>query len=409
MQIPGYRLQSKIGRGGMANVYLAVQESVDRPVAIKVMNPVLAADPTFSQRFVREAKLMAQLSHPHIVPVFDVGAHGTLHYMTMEHLSGGTLKQRLQNSLDDHDIERIIAEIAAALDYAGEQDIIHRDVKPDNIMFRGDGSAVLMDFGIARPLRGDEAMTQMGTIVGTPKYMSPEQHRGKGVDSRADLYSLGVVLFEMLTGRAPYTGEDAMSIGIKHISEPIPLLPGDKKRWQPLVRKLMAKDPEQRFQRGSEVIIALKSLSAAAAPSADGETPAPAPAAAKFVDGNTAQVKLESRMRTKEIKEKAGLLSSVYAFDIYVMADDFNQFQGHFQKISEELFNWGKERGKKCGKVKLKATVHPWIAGRVKEYVRNLRKADTHEFLKRIPIEVNLVGADGKPIEQYRIDPDPTP
>lgn len=406
MQIPGYRLQSKIGRGGMANVYLAVQESVDRPVAIKVMNPVLAADPTFSQRFVREAKLMAQLSHPHIVPVFDVGAHGTLHYMTMEHLSGGTLKQRLQNSLDDHDIERIIAEIAAALDYAGEQDIIHRDVKPDNIMFRGDGSAVLMDFGIARPLQGDEAMTQMGTIVGTPKYMSPEQHRGKGVDSRADLYSLGVVLFEMLTGRAPYTGEDAMSIGIKHISEPIPLLPGDKKRWQPLVRKLMAKDPEQRFQRGSEVIIALKSLSAAAAPPADGETPAPAPAAAKFVDGNTAQVKLESRMRTKEIKEKAGLLSSVYVFDIYVMADDFNQFQGHFQKISEELFNWGKERGKKCGKVKLKATVHPWIAGRVKEYVRNLRKADTHEFLKRIPIEVNLVGADGKPIEQYQIEPD---
>ncbi|MEE4251314.1 MAG: serine/threonine-protein kinase [Alcanivoracaceae bacterium] len=407
MQIPGYRLQSKIGRGGMANVYLAVQESFDRPVAIKVMNPVLAADPTFSQRFVREAKLMAQLSHPHIVPVFDVGAHGTLHYMTMEHLSGGTLKQRLQNSLDDHDIERIIAEIAAALDYAGEQDIIHRDVKPDNIMFRGDGSAVLMDFGIARPLQGDEAMTQMGTIVGTPKYMSPEQHRGKGVDSRADLYSLGVVLFEMLTGRAPYTGEDAMSIGIKHISEPIPLLPVDKKRWQPLVRKLMAKDPVQRFQRGSEVIVALKSLSAAAAPAAGNQVTAPAPVAAKFVDGNSAEVKLESRMRCKEIKEKAGLLSSVYVFDIYVMADDFHQFQGHFEKISQELFAWGKERGKKCGKVKLKATVHPWIAGRVKDYVRNLRKADTHEFLKRIPIEVNLVGADGKPIEQYRIDPDP--
>jgi serine/threonine protein kinase len=391
----------------MANVYLAVQESFDRPVAIKVMNPVLAADPTFSQRFVREAKLMAQLSHPHIVPVFDVGAHGTLHYMTMEHLSGGTLKQRLQNSLDDHDIERIIAEIAAALDYAGEQDIIHRDVKPDNIMFRGDGSAVLMDFGIARPLQGDEAMTQMGTIVGTPKYMSPEQHRGKGVDSRADLYSLGVVLFEMLTGRAPYTGEDAMSIGIKHISEPIPLLPVDKKRWQPLVRKLMAKDPVQRFQRGSEVIVALKSLSAAAAPAAGNQVTAPAPVAAKFVDGNSAEVKLESRMRCKEIKEKAGLLSSVYVFDIYVMADDFHQFQGHFEKISQELFAWGKERGKKCGKVKLKATVHPWIAGRVKDYVRNLRKADTHEFLKRIPIEVNLVGADGKPIEQYRIDPDP--
>ncbi|WP_229149153.1 serine/threonine-protein kinase [Alcanivorax sp. 1008] len=405
MQIPGYRLQSKIGRGGMAAVYLAVQESFDRPVAIKVMNPVLAADPTFSQRFIREAKMMAQLSHPHIVPVFDIGTHGDLHYMSMEHIVGGTLKQRLRDGLEDDDIQRITAEIAAALDYTGEQDIIHRDIKPDNIMFRGDGSAVLMDFGIARPMQGDEAMTQLGTIVGTPKYMSPEQHRGKGVDSRADLYSLGVVLFEMLTGRAPYTGEDAMSIGIKHISEPIPLLPSDKKRWQPLVRKLMAKDPEQRFQRGNEVIAALKSLSAAA-PAADNQVAAPAPAAAKFVDGNSPEVKLESRMRCKEIKEKAGLLSSVYVFDIYVMADDFNQFQGHFEKISQELFAWGKERGKKCGKVKFKATVHPWIAGRVKEYVRNLRKADTHEFLKRIPIEVNLVGADGQPIEQYRIEPD---
>ncbi|MCC1497971.1 serine/threonine protein kinase [Alcanivorax sp. 1008] len=389
----------------MAAVYLAVQESFDRPVAIKVMNPVLAADPTFSQRFIREAKMMAQLSHPHIVPVFDIGTHGDLHYMSMEHIVGGTLKQRLRDGLEDDDIQRITAEIAAALDYTGEQDIIHRDIKPDNIMFRGDGSAVLMDFGIARPMQGDEAMTQLGTIVGTPKYMSPEQHRGKGVDSRADLYSLGVVLFEMLTGRAPYTGEDAMSIGIKHISEPIPLLPSDKKRWQPLVRKLMAKDPEQRFQRGNEVIAALKSLSAAA-PAADNQVAAPAPAAAKFVDGNSPEVKLESRMRCKEIKEKAGLLSSVYVFDIYVMADDFNQFQGHFEKISQELFAWGKERGKKCGKVKFKATVHPWIAGRVKEYVRNLRKADTHEFLKRIPIEVNLVGADGQPIEQYRIEPD---
>jgi serine/threonine protein kinase len=404
VQIPGYKIQSELGRGGMAAVYLAIQESFDRPVAIKIMNPALTADPSFGRRFVREAKLMAQLSHPHIVPVFDIGTHGNLHYMAMEHIAGGTLKQRLGDGIEESEIERIIADIAAALDHAGEQDIIHRDVKPDNIMFRRDGSAVLMDFGIARPIQGDDAMTQMGTIVGTPKYMSPEQHRGKDVDARADLYSLGVVLFEMLAGRAPYTGEDAMSIGIKHITEPLPLLPTEKRRWQPLIKKLMAKDPEQRFQRGNEVVAALKALSAAKVAVANGSAPAPAPV--KFVDGNTTQIKLESRMRTKEVKEKAGMLSSIYVFDIYVMADDFNQFQGHFEKITEELFNWGKERGKKCGKVKLKATVHPWIAGRVKEYVRNIRKADTHEFLKRIPIEVNLVGADGKPIEQYRIDPD---
>jgi serine/threonine protein kinase len=401
VQIPGYQLKSRLGQGGMASVFLAVQESFDRPVAIKVMNPALAADPQFGQRFLREARLMARLSHPHIVPVFDVGNHGSLHYMAMEHIAGGTLKQKLQAGLGEDEIERILREMALALDYAGEQDVIHRDVKPDNIMFRLDGSAVLMDFGIARSLDHSDNMTQIGTVVGTPKYMSPEQHRGKGVDPRADLYSLGVVLFEMLTGRPPYTGDDAMSIGIKHITDPIPLLPMDKRHYQPLLRKLMAKDPEQRFQRGQEVIAALKTLSPA-----QGAPGSAVKAAATYVDGNVSQIKLESRLRTKEIKEKAGLLSSIYVYDIYVMADDFKQFQGHFETLSEELFNWGKSRGKKCGKVKFKATVHPWIAGRVKEYLKNLRKSDSHAYLKQIPIEVNLVGADGKPIEQYRIDPE---
>jgi len=416
VQIPGYTIQSELGQGGMASVYLAIQQSFDRQVAIKVMKSVLAADPTFSQRFIREAKLMAQLSHPHIVPVFDVGQHGDLHYMAMEHIAGGTLKQRLKDctedasnkGLDEAVIEIIITNIAAALDYAGEHDIVHRDVKPDNIMFRRDGSTVLMDFGIARPLQDADAMTQMGTVVGTPKYMSPEQHRGRDVDSRADLYSLGVVLFEMLAGRPPYSGEDAMSIGIKHISEPIPLLPLEKRHWQPLLRKLMAKDPEQRFQRGNDVIIALKALTAASAANpASSSTPSASGAAApvKFVDGNTTPPKLESRLRTKEVKEKSGLLSSIYVYDIYLVADDFNQFQGHFEKISEELFQWGKQRGKKCAKVKFKATVHPWIAGRVKEYLRNLSRAESHAYLSSITIDINLVGADGQPIEQYKLEP----
>jgi serine/threonine protein kinase len=400
VQIPGYQLKSRLGQGGMASVFLAIQESFNRPVAIKVMNPALCADPQFGQRFLREAQLMARLSHPHIVPVFDVGTHGKLHYMAMEHIGGGSLKQKLESGLGDEDIERILREIAAALDYAGEQDVVHRDVKPDNIMFRLDGSSVLMDFGIARSLDSSDNMTQIGTVVGTPKYMSPEQHRGKGIDPRADLYSLGVVLFEMLTGRQPYTGDDAMAIGIKHITDPIPLLPLDKRHYQPLLRKLMAKEPEQRFQRGEEVIAALKALATPADPTAAAAKPA-----ASYVDGNVSQIKLESRLRTKEVKEKAGLLSSIYVYDIYVMADDFKQFQGHFEKLSEELFNWGKSRGKKCGKVKFKATVHPWIAGRVKEYLKNLRKSDSHAYLQHIPIEVNLVGADGKPIEQYRLDP----
>jgi hypothetical protein len=124
-----------------------------------------------------------------------------------------------------------------------------------------------------------------------------------------------------------------------------------------------------------------------------------------FGDGND-QIKLASRVRTKEDKERTGLLSSRYVFDAYVMADDFNQFQGHFQTISEALLQWHKARGKKCGQLKFKATIHPWIAGRVKEYISNLRRSESHAFLQRLPIDVNLVGADGKPIEQYRLEPD---
>ncbi|PKM21359.1 MAG: serine/threonine protein kinase, partial [Gammaproteobacteria bacterium HGW-Gammaproteobacteria-14] len=242
MQIPGYLVQAEIGRGGMASVHLAIQESCDRPVAIKIMSATLANDPAFAKRFIREAKTMAQLSHPHIVPVFDTGLHDDCHYMTMEHIVGGTLKKKIRDqTLTPEQAERVLKEIASALDYAGEQDLIHRDVKPDNIMFRGDGSAVLMDFGIARPTLSDDALTQIGTVVGTPRYMSPEQHRGKDIDHRSDLYALGAVLFEMLTGKPPYTADDPMALGIKHISEPFPLLPGELRRYQPLLRKLLAK------------------------------------------------------------------------------------------------------------------------------------------------------------------------
>lgn len=388
----------------MASVWLATQLSFNRPVAIKIMNPALATDPTFSQRFLREARLMAQLSHPHIIPVFDIGQHDHLHYMAMEHIAGGTLKQRMrQHSLDDDAIDAVLRDVASALDYTGEQDIIHRDVKPDNIMFRANGSAVLMDFGIARPLLGDDAMTQMGTIVGTPKYMSPEQHRGRDVDARTDLYALGVVLFEMLTGQAPYNGDDAMSIGIRHIQDPIPLLPADKRHWQPILRKLLAKDPAQRFQRGSELLQALKQRPASAAAVS---TPA-ASTVAKASTGNAPAVKLESRMRCKEVKEKTGLLSSRYLFDIYVMADDYPQYQGHFEKIASELRAWHQQRGKKAAAIRFKATIHPWIAGRVKESLKKLRQSDSHPWLSQVTIDVNLVGADGKPIEQYQLAPTP--
>ena len=314
MKIPGYRIQSALGKGGMASVYLAIQEKFDRPVALKIMLPALAADDSFARRFQREARLCAQLSHPHIVPVFDVGESDGMHYIAMEYVAGGSLKERLADGITPKDAETILRQMASALDYAGEMDIIHRDVKPDNIMFRQDGSAVLMDFGIARPTMSDEQMTMMGTIVGTPKYMSPEQHRGKDIDPRADLYSLGVVFFQMLTGRPPYEANDPMAMGLKHISDPIPLMPTDLKRYQPLIRKLLAKDPEQRFQRGRDIVAALDALAqqpAAPAPAANNEKAAPIPmAAVRPSESEASGIKLESRLRTREVKEKAGLLSS---------------------------------------------------------------------------------------------------
>lgn len=404
MDIPGYSIQSTIGKGGMASVYLAVQESFGREVAIKVMSPQLLTDESFAKRFLREAKIVAQLNHPHIVPVYDVGQTGDWHYMAMEFVGGGHLKQRIREGLSPGEAERVLREMAAALDYAGERGFVHRDVKPDNIMFREDGSAVLMDFGIARAADSDEQMTRMGTVVGTPRYMSPEQHRGGDIDARADIYSLGVLFFEMLTGKPPFSGDDPMAIGIAHIREPIPRLPRELRRYQSLLKRLLAKDPEERFQRGQQIIEALEAMKAPAA--ADAAPPEPEKPRATFVSGNEQEIRLEPRLRTRELKEKAGLLSSHLIFDVFLVADDFAQFQKFFEQISQELFEWGQKKGKKCGGVRFKATIHPWIAGRVKEYIRKLRGSESHAFMARVPVTVNLVGADGKPLEKYVLDPE---
>lgn len=410
MKIPGYRVQSQLGNGGMAKVYLAIQESFDRPVALKVMLPELAANPTFGERFQREAKLCAQMNHPHIVPVYEVGNVDKCHFLSMEYVPGGTLKEKMQKGIRPDEAEQILKEIAGALQHASDLDIIHRDIKPDNIMFRKDGSAVLMDFGIARPTVSSDELTQMGTVVGTPKYMAPEQHRGQGVDPRADIYSLGVVFFEMLTGKPPFTADDPMALGIKHISEPVPLLPVALKKYQPLIRRLLAKSPEKRPQNGNELMALLEQLESGYSNTAEARTQISTdqindhqPHNAVFESAEQEQIKLEPRLRTQEQKTKTGLLSSHYVFDIYAVADDYPQFQKHAESLTEELKAWGEKRGKKAGALKVKVTVHPWIAGRVKDYFKQLRKADTHTFLKNIPIELTLVGADLKPIEKQLI------
>lgn len=260
--IPGYDIEGEIGEGAMASVYLATQRSLERKVALKVMAAALAADPTFCERFLREGKTLARLSHPHTVTIHDIGNVGELYYMAMEYLPNGTLKERIAAGLTPEQGVTLIRQIASALGYAHAQGLVHRDVKPANILFRADGTAVLSDFGIAKSLDDRTQFTQAGFAVGTPSYMSPEQARGQEIDGRADLYALGVVLYEILVGKLPYSGTDALSTALAHLTEPLPELPVHHGRYQGVLRKLLAKDPAERFPDAAALLAALDQLPA---------------------------------------------------------------------------------------------------------------------------------------------------
>ena len=257
--IPGYSITRKLGQGGMASVYLAVQQSFGRDVALKVMSPLLNSDPTFAARFKREARIVAQLSHASIVPVFEVGEHDSCHYLSMEYLSGGDLKYRLLNGERDLDLAlNVCTALGAALDVAHRKGFVHRDIKPENILFREDGTPVLTDFGIARAVDSGRSMTLAGMLVGTPDYMSPEQVKGLELDGRSDLYSLGIVFYEILTGAAPFKADSHLSVALKQVGEPLPALPPEFAVYQEFLDCLTAKDREQRFASGAEVARALR-------------------------------------------------------------------------------------------------------------------------------------------------------
>lgn len=260
LNIPGYKIVDTLGEGGMATVYLAIQQSFEREVALKVMSEKLSKDPSFSERFTREARIVSRLMHPNIVTVYDVGVHGGHHFLSMEYVPGRDLKER-RFDLSLPERVRVIEDVARALDYAGRKGYVHRDVKPENIMLHEeDGRAVLMDFGIARGSDVASGMTQVGTTVGTPHYMSPEQARGHSVDPRSDLYSLGVVLYLLLAGDVPFDAESSVAVGIQHVSEPVPPLPGHLALFQPIIDRALAKAPDQRYQSGGELIADLESL-----------------------------------------------------------------------------------------------------------------------------------------------------
>jgi len=257
-----YQIVSVIGQGGMGTVYKALQPSLNRHVAIKVLPSYLAQDEDFVQRFRHEATIAASLQHPNILNVYDVGEEEHLHYIVMQLLEGCTLAQLLERekALPLARTARIISQMASALDCAHQHDLVHRDVKPSNIFVGPGDHATLMDFGIVKALSGTR-LTRTGVTVGTPEYMSPEQIEGQPLDHRSDLYSLGVVLYQMLAGRVPFVADTPNSVLYAHVHKPpappSQLNPSIVQPVEAVVLKAIAKDPQVRYQSGAEMATAL--------------------------------------------------------------------------------------------------------------------------------------------------------
>ena len=268
-----YKILAPLGQGGMAHVYRANQENLNREVAVKVLPPWYAADRNFVERFNLEARLVARLSHPNIVTIHDFSEYNGHLYIVMQLVDGGTLKHKLDaardpsgsggaGALELEEANRIFQQLASALTYAHEQGIIHRDIKPVNVLMDRSARPILSDFGIAKVLAGGNGLTRPGAGVGTPEYMSPEQCRGEEVDGRADIYALGVMLFESLTGRTPFDGDNYHALAHSHLyaSPPDPRL-YNPRLTMPVCQVILTalqKKPALRYQQANDLALALE-------------------------------------------------------------------------------------------------------------------------------------------------------
>ena len=254
-----YELHRRVGRGGMAEVYLARDRLLDRLVAIKILFPEFATDPSFVARFRREAQAAANLNHPNIVGVYDWGKERGTYYIVMEFVDGQTVSEILRNEgpIEPKRAAGIAADVAAALGFAHRKGVVHRDVKPGNVLITKAGEVKVADFGIARAMTAssEENLTQTGSVMGTATYFSPEQAQGKPVDARSDLYSLGVVLYEMASGKPPFSADSPVAIAYKHVQEPIPSLaervPGIPEDYEAITLRALSKDPDDRYADGA--------------------------------------------------------------------------------------------------------------------------------------------------------------
>ena len=262
-----------LGRGGMATVYEAVETQLDRAIALKVLPAEFMHDQTFLKRFGTEARLIARLEHPNIVPIYATGIEAGIPWMSMRLLAGSSLNQLLKTRrLESGEAMRVLRQVASALDYAHAQGVVHRDIKPANILLDGAGTAAVADFGLAQMMVSTNRLTKTGIVTGTPHYMAPEQALGKRVDHRCDIYSLGIVAYELFAGSLPFEGDSPVAILHQHVHEHLPIPPGSASAplWMDPIRKAVAKDPAERWESAGRFIEALESSTSVGAPRADG-------------------------------------------------------------------------------------------------------------------------------------------
>lgn len=457
LDIPGYKLQREVGCGGMAKVYTAIQTSFDRTVAVKILSPSKQSERVEAERFVAEAKTVATLNHPNIVPVYDAGKVGDYYYIAMEYLSGNTLSHWIQSGMEEAEKLRVVREMADALYYAHGKGVIHRDIKPDNIMFRENFSAVLSDFGISTTKNDKKHLTIEGNMIGTPSYMSPEQARAKELDGRADLYSLGVVFYEMLTKKLPYDAPDPMAQALAHISEPVPTLPVQFSVYQELIDKMMAKKPEQRFQTGMELCkviqqFELNSLEAKSVSRTTGnqkrvsvsleqersslsleatepgiaesssqaspvESSSTVPSGGEGLSIQGMSVDFEeknyeakpSKGRGKALPSKnlvveiedyrALLFMRRSRISIQLVSEEVSQFNVQFGQVASQIMAWYEDYGPKARSLHLTFYCNPWLAEKIQNTVNNLMEAhEPYEFLSKAKAKVVFFDLAGEPL-----------
>lgn len=255
--INGYRIIRKIGHGGMSTVYLTEKIADDRRVVLKILNAELTRDNDFLKRFIQEYGIISRIQNPYVTKIYDQGFTDEHVYIAMEYFPGGDLRAKISGGVTPTNALIILSHIAQALEAIHTAGVVHRDLKPENIMFRADGTLALLDFGVAKEIGELNDITHHGQVIGTPYYMSPEQGSGRALDHRSDIYSTGIILYEMLTGERPFHAESAVALVYKHLHDEVPRLPGKLREYQELVDRLLAKQPDQRFPDARALLVYL--------------------------------------------------------------------------------------------------------------------------------------------------------